>query len=93
MVCANTYVYLRKEAKTLFMVNWRALGEAARECISINLHTKAIKHPPKTLQLDRAENVNFYFLTFTLWTSLMRSTEKCSGVANSREITVLIKMS
>ena len=82
---ANTYVYLRKEAKTLFMVNLRALGEAARECISINLHTKAIKHLLKSLQLDPAENGIFYILTFTLWTSLMRPTEKCSGVANSRE--------
>ena len=62
---ANTYVYLRKEAKTLFMVNLRALGEAAREySISINLHTKAIKHLLKSLQLDPAENGDFYNFNF-----------------------------
>ena len=64
---ANTYVYLRKEAKTLFMVNLRALGEAAGECISINLHTKAIKHQQKSMQLDPAENGEFLHFKLSLF--------------------------
>ena len=46
------------------MVNLRALGKAAGECISINLHTKAIKHQQKSMQLDPAENGEFYTFNF-----------------------------
>ena len=49
------------------MVNLRALGEAAGECISINLHTKAIKHQQKSMQLDPAENGEFLHFQLSLF--------------------------